>query len=54
MCVLLCFAPAVFLNLMVDLFGGIAHYLCSVSKCFDIIKYGIIIMGDFHYVLTVV
>ena len=21
----------VFLNLMVDLFGGIAHYLCSVS-----------------------
>ena len=29
--ILLCFALTVFLNLMVDLFGGIAHYLCSVS-----------------------
>ena len=31
MLILLYFALAVFLNLLVDLFGGIAHYLCSVS-----------------------
>ena len=44
---LFCCVILVFLNLMVELFGGIAHYLCSVSIPLNCM-FTILLNGGFH------